>query len=187
VRGRSDAIVKGSFAEDSAWVGDAMMIERLLKMFMTAGIAILCAFIVAGNIQDPGSNLLFVQHVFSMDTIMPGSALASHALPIPVLWRIAFWLIVVGEAATGALFALGTVELVRARKRKAREFQAAKRFVYVGAGCGFLVWFLAFLGVGGEWFAMWQSQVWNGQQAAFRIVATVLLVLLFVAQPDAEL
>lgn len=78
-----------------------MMIERRLKIFMTAGIAILCAFIVAGNIQDPGSNLLFVQHVFSMDTIMPGSVLASHALPIPVLWRIAFWLIVLGEAATG--------------------------------------------------------------------------------------
>ncbi len=164
-----------------------MMIERGLKIFMIAGVAMLCAFIVAGNIEDPGSNLLFVQHVLSMDTIMPVSALASHALPIPVLWPIVFWLIVLGEAATAVLFALATVELVRARKQKARDFHAAKRFVFAGAGCGFLVWFLAFLAVGGEWFAMWQSQVWNGQQAAFRIVATILLVLIFVAQPDAEL
>ena len=56
-----------------------------------------------------------------------------------------------------------------------------------GAGCAFLVWFVAFLAVGGEWFAMWQSQVWNGQQAAFRILASILLVLIFVAQPDSEL
>jgi predicted small integral membrane protein len=47
--------------------------------------------------------------------------------------------------------------------------------------------FIAFLAVGGEWFAMWQLQVWNGQQPAFRILASILLVLIFVAQPDAEL
>jgi predicted small integral membrane protein len=34
---------------------------------------------------------------------------------------------------------------------------------------------------------MWQSQTWNGQQPAFRIIASILLVLIFVAQPDAEL
>jgi predicted small integral membrane protein len=47
--------------------------------------------------------------------------------------------------------------------------------------------FIGFLAVGGEWFAMWQSQVWNGQQPAFRMFASILFVLIFVAQPDAEL
>jgi predicted small integral membrane protein len=164
-----------------------MMMERRLKIFMIGGIAVLCAFIVAGNIHDPGTNLLFVQHVFSMDTIIPVSAIADHALPIPLLWRIGFWLIVLGEGLTAILFALGTVELLRARKFKARDFHQAKRFVFAGADCGFLVWFIGFLAVGGEWFAMWQSQVWNGQQPAFRIFASILLVLIFVAQPDAEL
>jgi predicted small integral membrane protein len=41
--------------------------------------------------------------------------------------------------------------------------------------------------VGGEWFAMWQSHVWNGLQAAFRFCMTTVAVLLFVNQPDAEL
>ncbi len=164
-----------------------MMMERRLKIFMIGGIAVLCGFITAGNIHDPGSNLVFLQHVFSMDTIMPASAMADHAIPIPVLWRIAFWLIVIGEGLTAALFALATVELFRARKFKARDFHQAKRFVFAGAACGFLVWFVGFLAVGGEWFAMWQSQVWNSQQAAFRILASILLVLIFVAQPDAEL
>ena len=79
------------------------------------------------------------------------------------------------------------VELLRSQKFNARDFHQAKRFVFAGAACGFLVWFIGFLAVGGEWFAMWQSQVWNGQQPAFRIFASILFVLIFVAQPDAEL
>jgi predicted small integral membrane protein len=164
-----------------------MIIERRLKIFMTGGVAVLCALIVAGNIHDPGTNFVFVQHVLSMDTILPSSAMADHALPIPVLWRAGFWLIVLGEAVTAALFALGAFELFRARKLAARDFHQAKRFIYAGAGCGFLVWFLAFLAVGGEWFSMWQSQIWNGQPAAFRFFASILLILIFVAQPDVEL
>jgi predicted small integral membrane protein len=34
---------------------------------------------------------------------------------------------------------------------------------------------------------MWQSRDWNGQQDAFRIFASILLVMSFVAQPEAEL
>jgi predicted small integral membrane protein len=164
-----------------------MMVERRLKILMIGGVAVLCGFIFAGNIHDPGSNLLFVQHVFSMDTIIPVSAMADHAIPVPLLWRIGFWLIVIGEGLTAALFALAALELVRARNSTAQDFHQAKRFVFIGAGCGFLVWFIGFLAIGGEWFAMWQSQVWNGQQPAFRIFASILLVLIFVAQPDAEL
>jgi predicted small integral membrane protein len=41
--------------------------------------------------------------------------------------------------------------------------------------------------VGGEWFAMWQSPTWNGQQAAFRFYTTLLLALIFVAQNDSDL
>ena len=164
-----------------------MMMERRLKILMIGGLALLCGFILAGNIHDPGSNLLFVQHVFSMDTIIPVSAMADHAIPAPLLWRIGFWMIVTGEGLAAAFFALGALELLRARKSSARDFYQAKRFVFAGAGCGFLVWFVGFLAIGGEWFAMWQSQVWNGQQPAFRIFASILLVLIFVAQPDAEL
>jgi predicted small integral membrane protein len=34
---------------------------------------------------------------------------------------------------------------------------------------------------------MWQSKVWNGQQAAFRFYLTLLAVVIFVNQSDAEL
>jgi predicted small integral membrane protein len=41
--------------------------------------------------------------------------------------------------------------------------------------------------VAGEWFAMWQSAAWNGQEAAFRFYVAVLGVLIFVSLPDADL
>jgi hypothetical protein len=34
---------------------------------------------------------------------------------------------------------------------------------------------------------MWQSQTWNGQDAAFRFYMAVLGVLIFVALPDGDL
>ena len=43
-----------------------------------------------------------------------------------------------------------------------------------------------FLVVGGEWFQMWQSQTWNGQQGAFRFVASFGLILVFVAMEDRD-
>ena len=40
--------------------------------------------------------------------------------------------------------------------------------------------------IAGEYFAMWQSKIWNGQDAAFRIVTVILGVLVFVSLPDGE-
>jgi predicted small integral membrane protein len=48
------------------------------------------------------------------------------------------------------------------------------------------MWLVAFLSVGGEWFLMWQSKMWNGQDAAFRVFTVVGILLLLLAQPDTE-
>jgi len=49
-----------------------------------------------------------------------------------------------------------------------------------------LMWLVAFLTVGGEWFLMWQSRQWNGQDTAFRMFTVIGVVLLLVAQPEFE-
>ena len=64
---------------------------------------------------------------------------------------------------------------------------AAKKRVIVGATVGFLVWFFGFMVIGGEWFLMWQSDTWNGQDAAFKFYMAILGVLIFVNQPDRDL
>lgn len=162
-----------------------MMMERALKILMTGGLAVLCALIAIGNFSYPDLNERFVQHVLSMDTIE--GPIAVHGVRSPLVWEIGFWSIVTGETLTAAFFVWGTVELSRARLCKARVFHEAKRFVYAGAGCAFLIWFVGFSAVGGEWFAMWQSHIWNGTPDAFRIFASILLISIFIAQPDCEI
>ncbi len=49
------------------------------------------------------------------------------------------------------------------------------------------MWLMAFLSVGAEWFLMWQSKDWNGQEAAFRLFTVVGIILIFLAvQPDSD-
>ena len=151
---------------------------------MAAGLALYPLLVAFGNLTDYGSNFAFVQHVLSMDTTFPGNKLMYRAITAPVLQHIAYGLIILGEAAAGLVLAYGAFALWRARKGSATEFSAAKAPVLVGCFIGFLVWFVGFLVIAGEWFAMWQSPGWNGQEAAFRFVVPILLVLLFVLQPE---
>jgi predicted small integral membrane protein len=80
----------------------------------------------------------------------------------------------------------GGINLARTLRAPAVEFNRAKRIAVAALAASLLMWLVAFLSVGGEWFLMWQSKTWNGQDAAFRMFTVVALVLLLVAQPDSE-
>ena len=56
-----------------------------------------------------------------------------------------------------------------------------------GLVVGFGLWFFGFMVVAGEYFLMWQSKAWNGQEAAFRIATEMLGGLIFITLPDGEL
>ncbi len=164
------------------------MIELRLAKITMAGSLSLFAFLVAfGNITDYGANFTFVQHVLSMDTTFPNNELRWRAITNPLLWNAAYWIIILGEALACAAYAAGTITLVRNLHASGALFNAAKRFFYVATALGFLVWFFGFMVIGGEWFAMWQSQTWNGQQAAFRFYAAVLGTGIFIALEDRDL
>ena len=83
--------------------------------------------------------------------------------------------------------AVATISLVRHLRSDGVRFNHAKRFTIIGASLGFLVWFFGFMVVGGEWYSMWQSPMWNGQEAAFRFYMTIVAVLIFVNQSDGDL
>ena len=80
----------------------------------------------------------------------------------------------------------GGWRLAQALFRTAAVFERAKRVAIAALTLSLLMWLVAFLGVGGEWFLMWQSKTWNGQDAAFRMFTIIGIVLLLVAQPEAE-
>jgi predicted small integral membrane protein len=125
-----------------------------------------------------------VRHVLSMDTTFPGNALLYRRITSPALRQAGYALIIAGEGLTGIALAVAAISLARHLRSDRVRFNRAKRFTRIAAALGFLVWFFGFMVVGGEWFSMWQSSMWNGQEAAFRFYMTLLAVLIFVNQRD---
>ena len=164
-----------------------MLTTRYAKIVMSVVLASFCLLVAFDNITDYGTNYLFVQHVMSMDTTYPGNALMYRAITSPTLWHLAYAAIIAAEAIAGALFLVGGIRLFQAREAPATLFNEAKGFVIGACLLAFLIWDFGFMVVAGEWFAMWQSQTWNAQEPAFRILLTVLAVLIFVNQHDGDL
>lgn len=119
-----------------------------------------------------------------MDTTFPDNVAMYRAITSPTLWTVGYGAIIAGEGLTCLLLLIGALRMWAARDSIPAGFDAAKDFVIAGATMGFLVWFVGFMVVGGEWFLMWQSDVWNGQEAAFRFYVSMLAVLIFVNRPE---
>jgi len=133
------------------------------------------------------SNYQFVRHVLSMDTTFPDNALRPRAIDSETLWPAAHAVIIAAEASTGLLLPLGAVVLLGRLRASVKIFNHAKLWAVAGLTLGFCLWFFDFIVIGGEYFAMWQSKIWNGQGGAFRIATTMLAALIFVGLPDGEL
>ena len=162
------------------------MITRAAKLLLLAGIALFYTLVVFNNLTDFDSNYQFVRHVLSMDSTFSGNHGLWRALHSPA-FHLAFYLgIIAWEIATTILLWWGAVRLFRALRLPAAAFNAAKRVPVMALALSLLMWLVAFLAVGGEWFLMWQSHTWNGQEPAFRMFAVAGLVLLIVLQPDIE-
>jgi predicted small integral membrane protein len=163
------------------------MVTRMAKSLLLAGVGLFYLLVVFNNLTDFNSNYQFVQHVLSMDSTFPGNHGMYSALTSPI-WHLAFYSsIIAWEIATTILLWWGFVNLLKARFLTASKFNAAKRIPIIALTVSLLMWLVAFMSIGGEWFLMWQSREWNGQQAAFRNFAIVALVFLVVLQPDTEM
>ncbi|MFG1297294.1 DUF2165 family protein [Xanthobacter variabilis] len=159
---------------------------RLTKVVLVASLAAYALIVAYGNLVDYGSNYAFVGHVLSMDTTFPGNALMGRAITDERIWRAAYAAIIAAEGLSGLLLAAGALAMLARLRAPAAVFECAKGLVYMGAALAFLVWFFGFMVVAGEYFAMWQSREWNGQEAAFRIYMAVLGVLILVALPERD-
>jgi predicted small integral membrane protein len=162
------------------------MILRKAKIALVAGVALFYSLVVFNNLTDFNSNYQFVRHVLMMDSTFPANRGMWRSIQSPAV-HVAFYLsIIAWEIVTMILLWWGAARMLRARRMTADAFCSAKQFSLAALTLSLLMWLIAFLTVGGEWFLMWQSQSWNGQQAATRNFAVVGLVLLFVAQPEIE-
>ena len=164
-----------------------MIVIRLAKVVLVAAIALFASVVAFGNITDYGTNLAFVQHVLSMDTIFERSTIRYRAIDSPALQSLAYAAIIATEALTAVLCWIGTVALWRRLRADAAALDGAKTWAVAGLTLGLLLWQVGFMSIGGEWFGMWQSKSWDGVPDAFRFVMVITAVLIFVVLPDGEI
>lgn len=159
------------------------MYTRLSKALLVYAVASFASLVVFNNVTDYDSNYAFVSHVLRMDTTFPDNRGMWRAIDSSFLHHAFYWIIILTEAAVAVLCWLGGFRLFSSIK-DASHFNQAKSAAIAGLTLGIILWFTGFITIGGEWFLMWQSKVWNGQAGAFRLVVIIGIVLLYLIQPD---
>jgi predicted small integral membrane protein len=160
---------------------------RLAKISCVAVIGFYVALVAFGNLSDYWTNFAFVTEVLDMDAVSAAAHIRWRAVTSPVLHHAGYILIIATEIATAALCALGAIAMARQVLAKAQPFHTAKSKAVAGLTLGFLLYEGGFVAVGGEWFGMWQARDLDAVQSAFRVLMTMLGVLIFVSLKDEDL
>jgi predicted small integral membrane protein len=156
------------------------MILRWAKIALVAAVGFFYTVVAFNNLTDYDTNYQFVRHTLTMDTTFPGNHLMGRAIQSPWIHTAFYLTMIAWEIATCLLLWWGVARLLRSIRSSANEFDRAKSISFIALTLSLLMWMVAFLTVGGEWFLMWQSSAWNGQSAAARnfvVVGVVLLIL----------
>lgn len=162
------------------------MTLRIAKTALVLAVAFFYSVVTFNNITDYDSNYQFVRHALMMDSTFPNNHLMWHSLNPPTIHTIFYISIILWESITMMLCWWGAIRLARAVTNTAATFNQAKRMSIAALTLGLLMWLVAFLTVGAEWFLMWQSKSWNGQEAAFRVFTVIGIILIFLALPDTD-
>jgi predicted small integral membrane protein len=163
------------------------VILRAAKLALVFAVALYYSLVVINNLSDYNSNYQFVRHVLMMDSTFSGNHGLWRAINSPALHTIFYLFIILWEAITTLLCWWGAFRLAKSLRAPAAAFHRAKDISIAALSLGPLLWLVAFITVGGEWFLMWQSRIWNGQDTAFRMFTVTALILLLLIQPDPEL
>jgi predicted small integral membrane protein len=161
-----------------------VLVLRASKTVLVFAIALFYTILVLNNITDYGSNYEFVRHVLMMDSTFPGNHGMWRAVNSPLVHTVFYVGIIAWESVTMLLCRWAGVRLLKSYRADRAQFAAALNVAVIALTMSLLMWLVAFLDVGGEWFLMWQSTIWNGQEEAFRMFTIVGVVFLVVVQRE---
>ncbi|MDJ0460235.1 DUF2165 domain-containing protein [Streptomyces sp. H27-C3] len=144
---------------------------------LVATVALYMALVAFGNITDFGTNQEFVRHVLAMDSTFKDEDLMWRSIESTVVQNIAYIAVIAWETVTALVLIVAEVHWVKALR--GGDLGRARRLGTYGLLMVLLLFGAGFIAIGGEWFAMWQSETWNGLDAAARnfVVAGVALVV----------
>lgn len=156
-----------------------------LVLVATNGLYML--LVAFGNITDYDTNYAFVERVLAMDTTNFGQGqdvnldpdIMWRAIDNPVLANVGYIGLIIAEALAGIVLLIAVIAWVRAM-RGTVSFAAARSLATLGLILVILVFFTAFITVGGEWFNMWRSVDWNGLDPALQNAVLAILTLVVV-------
>ncbi|MFD7630288.1 DUF2165 domain-containing protein [Streptomyces sp. NPDC059851] len=151
---------------------------ELAAAALTLTVAAVMALAAFGNLTDFGTNQQFVRHVLTMDTTFGDPDLMWRAIDSPAVHTTVYVLIIGWECLAATVLLLAVLHWVRGLPR--RDFARARALSTVGLLMVVLLFGLGFVAVGGEWFVMWQSEDWNGLDAAHRNLVLAVSALLVV-------
>jgi len=160
------------------------MALRVSKTVLILALALFYTILVFNNITDYASNYEFVRHVLMMDSTFPGNHGMWRAVNSPLVHTVFYIGIIAWESVTMLLCWWAGVRLLKSCRADRAQFAAALNLAVIALTTSLLMWLVAFLDVGGEWFLMWQSKIWNGQEEAFRMFTIVGMVFLIVVQRE---
>ena len=163
------------------------LLFRITKTIAVSSIALMTILIVIGNTTDYYSNYYCVEHVMKMDTTFPDSHLHYRSIQQPFLFHLGYIVIIFLEAIMAFCCIKGGISMYQNFKQPAFAFHASKKYAVSGLAIGILIWFAGFEVIGGEWFAMWQSNTWNGLGSADRILTFLMLNIILLHLKEEEL
>lgn len=163
------------------------MLIRYSKIALVASSCFFLFLVVFNNLFDYGSNYAFVEAVLSMKTTFEGNAGMWRAIESPVIHHLFYWSIIGWETLAMLLIGWGAWKLWKNKTEGAVAFNKAKGIAAAGLTLSMLQWYIAFLTVGAEWFLMWQSQSFNGQDAAMRMFLVMGVSLIFLMMKDDDI
>ncbi|MGP3979740.1 DUF2165 domain-containing protein [Streptomyces sp. KR80] len=157
--------------------GSGPALLPLASTLLTATVALYIAIVAFSNITDFGTNQQFVRHVLAMDTTFKDEDLMWRAIESRALQDAVYVAIIVWETVAALVLLYATYLWIR------RDHHRARRVSTLGLLMLMLLFGAGFIGIGGEWFAMWQSADWNGLEAAMRVFTLSGVVLLVIHLP----
>lgn len=158
---------------------------KLLKIALVAGMALLMTIITINNILMPAATYGAIAAALSMATTFRNPMEIWRAITSPALLWIIAVVIIICEGIGAILCWIGVARLWGAR-RSAVQFNQSKSTALLGLTWVGTFYFVGWLVIANEWFAMWQSTKMNVLQDAFRIFGEALLIGIWLNTADTD-
>ena len=160
------------------------MSNRQIKILFGATIGLYMSIVCFNNISDDDSNFQFVRMVSRMEDVFSKEKTGWRSIRNETLHHIIYLLIIAWELTVTILIITGIFKMIQKLKASTVEFNQSKKLLITGLSLGVILWFGVFITIGGEWFLMWQSKNWNGQNTAFLLCICFLLFLIHLNKHD---